>query len=472
MARRDLFLLLTVGWLILTGLATTRNAFAEPLSLTLDKAIDISLNQNPEIRAQKAAIDAADAARKQMRGHYGPTLSVDANVMVADKASEMSLGGGDTSQLPVPQTPYENVVYGLVDGFSQPTVIQEQVTSEVQVQLTMPLNNLYQIHQGYEVSKSGLTIAKEDKRAAEQTTVLNVVNSYYGALQATAQLETSKKAVEHLTEQARVVGDFVTQGLAARNDALKMEVALRDARQTLMKMESNRDLALMALVTHMGLDAQTDVALQPVNEQPLDESTLPSFDGLADTALKNRPELRKLAKQRDQARRGENVAIADMFPNLALVGTYRHAEGSKMGEKDLFVGGVALQWTAWEWGATYYGIDKAKGQRQQLELMSEHALRMVQLEIRQAYLNLKTSLNVVKVASAAVDQAQESYQIEAQRFQKGLGTTADILDAQQALTGAENNLTSAVYQSYIAKAALLKALGEPIREKAIQQSRL
>ncbi len=470
MAAREYHIPFVLGSLMLFMLNMPSFAHAEPLKLTLDKAIQISLDQNLEVRAQKAAINAADANRKQMRGHYGPSLSVDANVMIADKASEMSLGGSGGAQLPAPQTVYEGVVSELVSSLSEPTVIQEQVTSEVNVQLTMPLNNLYQIHQGYQVAKSGLKAAKQDKRRVEHETVYNVVSSYYGVLQAGAQVETAQKAVEHLAEQARVVQDFVTQGLAARNDKLKMDVALRDAKQTLMKMENNRELALAALVIYMGLEPDAQLDLEPVSGDPLDERTLPPFENVLEQAVKNRPELKKLTLQLDQAKRGENVAIADMFPSLALVGTYRHAEGSKMGESDLFIGGLALQWDAWEWGATYYGIDKAQEQKRQANLMSKHATRLVQLEARQAYLNLKTALDVVKVALAAVDQARESYQIESLRFQKGMGTTADILDAQQALTGAENNLTSAVYQSYVAKAALLKALGEPIRQKAIQEN--
>ena len=447
---------------LLVGLAFPGLCPAEPMQITLEDALSMTLKNNPEIMASKAEIRAAEAARKQMRGHYGPIFGFSSTILVWDDESYFSLGGsGDFSQLPSPTTAYEQAFAGLVEGLSSPSKLQDQVTSETKLTVAMPLNQLYQIHQGYKIHELERDISEVKLDAKRQDKRLEVITAYFHLLQAEKQLETTYSSVLHLEEQQRVVQSFVDQGMLAKNDLLKIRVALADANQKKIQATSMKSLARANLATVMGLDI--DAELLPISvpgEAPIPPEVL--LADVFDSAIDTRPETSEVRKRVRQSERGTHVAMADMLPDLNLIGAYTHTEGSSMGRENTFYGGLAISWNFWEWGATYYGIDKARANRSQAKHMNEYVERMIRLEIKKALIDFQSASEVLKVAEAAVLEAEESYDIESRNLAKGLGTTADMLDAETALVQARNNHNSAIFQCYIAKAAWLKAIGETV----------
>ena len=63
----------------------------------------------------------------------------------------------------------------------------------------------------------------------------------------------------------------------------------------------------------------------------------------------------------------------------------------------------------------------------------------VQLDVRSAYLSMKSSEESIATSSASVGLAEEDYKIKVIRYQSGVGTNLDVMDAQVALTTAKNN---------------------------------
>jgi outer membrane protein TolC len=83
----------------------------------------------------------------------------------------------------------------------------------------------------------------------------------------------------------------------------------------------------------------------------------------------------------------------------------------------------------------------------------------VRLDVRSTYLSLKSFEQSIQTSSAAVGLAEEDYKIKVIRYQAGVGTNLDVLDAQVALTTAKNNYLQAMYNynNYLAK--LDKSMG-------------
>ena len=79
------------------------------------------------------------------------------------------------------------------------------------------------------------------------------------------------------------------------------------------------------------------------------------------------------------------------------------------------------------------------------------------------YLNLKSSEQSIQTSSAAVGLAEEDYGIKVIRYQAGVGTNLDVLDAQVALTTAKNNYLKAMYDYNIYRSKLDKSMGVPVK---------
>jgi hypothetical protein len=81
------------------------------------------------------------------------------------------------------------------------------------------------------------------------------------------------------------------------------------------------------------------------------------------------------------------------------------------------------------------------------------------LDVRQCYLNLRESEKRISTTQTAVAQAEEDYRIAQVRYQAGVGTNTDVLDAQVALTTARNNFNQALYDYNMNKNALQTSMG-------------
>ena len=83
----------------------------------------------------------------------------------------------------------------------------------------------------------------------------------------------------------------------------------------------------------------------------------------------------------------------------------------------------------------------------------------VSLEVKDAYLRLQEARDKIGVAEAAVEQAEENFRINAERFKEQVATTTEVLDAQTLLTQARSNYFNALSDYNITWARLDRAMG-------------
>ena len=96
----------------------------------------------------------------------------------------------------------------------------------------------------------------------------------------------------------------------------------------------------------------------------------------------------------------------------------------------------------------------------QTQLTTRDQLRQnVTLEVRQAYLNISDAQTRAASATLGAQQAAEAARIAALRYQNGLGTFLDVINAQAQLAQAQINELNAQYDYQTALAQLVRAVG-------------
>ena len=98
--------------------------------------------------------------------------------------------------------------------------------------------------------------------------------------------------------------------------------------------------------------------------------------------------------------------------------------------------------------------------RSEAELKDQ--LSKVKLEVRTAYLNLRAAEENIKTMREALAQAQEDYRIETVRYNAGVGTNLEIMDAQDKLVSAKGDYITALYNYNVSRASLDAAMGIPV----------
>lgn len=431
--------------------------------ISLSEALAEATGQHPNIEQAKADLRAASAQRKQARAHFGPTLSASASAQLWDDEITFSAapgGGGSAPQLPPPQTPYEEVIAGLFAN-SEPTTIRSQFTWDVSLTISQPLGPLWSIYHGYKAAEYGEDAAQTQVDQATRDQARNAAVAYFRVLQARASLDTAMQSVEQLQAQVDRVRALVDAGAAKHADQLRIEVALASAKQQVSQTRAQLKLARSALAVAINRDPQ-----HPVGASSIDGVDLPSLTGqpsdAVDEAIQARPELQQLELRKEQADEGVEVAKGEYIPQLIALGQYQHTEGQGLtGSNNAFVG-LSLDWTIWSWGSRYYAIDEAQAQRVKLDSVYTQTRRQIGLQVKQAWYDLQSALEAYSVAQKAVEQAKEAYRVESVRYDAGESTPTDLLDAQSALTEAQNNRNAALYQALIKNAELIYSTGKPL----------
>jgi outer membrane protein TolC len=105
-------------------------------------------------------------------------------------------------------------------------------------------------------------------------------------------------------------------------------------------------------------------------------------------------------------------------------------------------------------------VDQAATLLRQERLQLENLRARVEYEIRSALLDVKTSDDEVAVAKQQIDLAAEQLKEAQDRYKAGVSGSLEVVQAQEAVAGANENHIQALYQNNVAKLSLVRALGE------------
>ena len=264
-------------------------------------------------------------------------------------------------------------------------------------------------------------------------------------------------------------------------DVLQAEVDLADAEQLLIKAENDLKTQIIQLNILVGLPPGRTATYEGSLEKiPLDFPM--TEEQCVAHALSNRPDLVAARKTVAIAEKAVGIEAGRFYPSVNLEGHYttrdrNYDEPGVVGgeeydrdqQNDYWTVGVNLRWTLFESGKNYYAHDKA---RQELNRQKEIVRTLedqVHTEVRTQFANMKDARGRIGVNRKFLAAARENFDLAAKRFELQVGTTQEVLDAQERLTRAETELNGALYDHQQALANLYYAVG--MRNDALNGTR-
>lgn len=412
--------------------------------LTLSRAVDVALANNPEIAAVQWDAAASENRRQVVQAAAWPTLNVEA-------------GYGR----------YLNAQRLIPARFNGEPGVFDRDIYRGDLVLRFPLFTGGRITN--EIKAAELLAQSEQKRLVRtrEELVFNLASTFYAILSQHDVIRSLEFSISAMEEHRRQIADLLAAQKAARVDLLRTEVRIADLRQNLVREQNTLAVQKRLLVNLMGVDGDAE---EIAMDATLVTEPEPEFspDNLMISALKRRGDyLAARARLEAQARRVD-AAKAGSWPVVNLVGSYgvRGApspedEGKDTkSEEDVGAVGIALTVPLFEAGRT---AAQVRQERAALAAAQER-LRKLELQIRRevetAALNVRSSSARIEATRASIAQAQESLRIERMKYDLGSGSMTDVLDAQSALLQAQTNFARAVADYRIALASLKLAIGE------------
>lgn len=416
---------------------------AETVELKLDDALQRAFATNPAISMAGYDLDSARAGYNAARSSRYITIS--------GTHSTKRSGNDDYQQQRV------------FDANNNITVIETKGIGNNHsntLSASLPLytggriqGSIKQAKARYLSSKEGLQIAYNDMRYM-------VANAYYTMLHADNSQKLSRESVARLQDHLKNVQAQYDVGVVAKVDLLRSQVELSDAEQKLIQAENAYQVAEANLNRIVGLPMDTELKLDSIlNYTAYDNDMAYCLD----YAANHRPELEQ-AKQGVEAAKGAlRMAISGHMPQVAASATQNWNHKNWPGDENgNWAVGVTVNMNIFDSGVTTSKIHGAEADLAKAHEKYRDTVDAVNLDVRTVYLNLREAEKRISSTGLAVETAQEDYRIAKLRYENGVGTNTDVLDAQVALTNAQNNYSKALYDYNTSKIALENAIGVPM----------
>jgi len=414
----------------------------EPLVLDMRACVELALAQHP--RVLKAGEDAAAARARigQAKSRRLPQAKLQAAYTYSEGFSQ-DFGGSSIINQFIGLDSFDTE-WGTISG----TASVEQV--------------LYaggQIQAAVRASKFLAESESWKKKAVYDQVEFEAKQAFYDCLLTQALIEVAQDSVTTFERHRSDAAQMLEVGLVSRFEVLRAETEL-GARQTDLESAcSAAKIALLNLRRILGTPQDRPIELSGNIEwiPPVEP-----VDTLIAEAKEHRAELLALDQAIKAAEQQVRVKWGEFLPKAAANAQYVKSEGDTMFQPEGFSVTVGAQWDIYAGGRRKHEVQEAKAQRNSLEHQRADVWRLVEMDVRQAYIRVQESIAKIRKEKGTVELGREGLRLAQVRFQEGVGRQAETLDAELALTQARTTLAQALRDYAVALAALDKAVGQSI----------
>ena len=273
---------------------------------------------------------------------------------------------------------------------------------------------------------------------------LNVAKAYYDLQQADENVRISQSAVNNAQASLKDAVALERAGVGTRFDVLRSQVNLANSQQDLTSAFSQQQIArrrlapLLNLPQSVSITAADPVKLAGLWQHPLEQSIV--------LAYQNRPELQQNLAQRNISEAQRKQALAALGPQVSLVGRYNLLDQFDDGTSvsDGYSLGVQATFSLYDGGAAKARAAQSKTNIAIAETQFSEQRNQIRFQVEQAYSTQASNLENVQTSNVALEQAKESLRLARLRFQAGVGTQTDVINALNDLTRSEGNRVKAI----------------------------
>ena len=432
---------LTTVVALLAMLMPARAQEATPtMHLTLDKAIELAMSENPTIKVAEKEIELKKVSKNEAWQNLLPTASLNGSVNYAIKAAEMNLGG-------------QTFKMGKDDASTWNGALQ------VSLPVFAPA-----IYKSMSLTKADVELAVEKSRGSKIDLVNQVTKAYYQLMLAqdsyTVLMENYKLAEENFN----IVNAKFQQGSVSEYDKISAEVQKSNAWPSVISGKNAVEIAKLQLKVLMGITADVNLVIDDNlknHEAEMDKNAAKQA-----IDLQNNSALRSIDLQAQLLKKQRGLLKTNFLPTLALSGNLQY---QSLYNKDWKVmdytwgnsSSVALSLSIPLFQASNFTKLKSnKIQQWQLAETRTNTERMLNMQAQSYLDNMTKSAEQLESNKTAVELAKKGLEISQKRYDVGKGTILELTNSQVSLTNVQLSYNNTIYDYLVAKSELNTVLGK------------
>ena len=410
----------------------------ETLRLTLDKAIEIALSDNPTIEVADQTVELKKISDKET---------------VLGLLPEASLSGAYTRTIKK-QTMVMN-------GMKFQVGIPNQYQGGLTVSLPVFAPALYK---SMKLTKTDVALAVEQARASKQDLVNQVTKAFFQMLLAQDSYAVLEKSYAQSEANFNIVKAKFEQGKVSEYDKISAEVQMRNLQPSVISARNAMELSRLQLVVLMNIEPETDFVLEG-NLTDYEEEVFAGVLTADENSLNNNSSLLQMDMNTKILKQTLSLNKQNFVPIVALQFNYMYTcmadnfkfkdyEWNPYSNVSLSVSIPLFKYS------NFSAVKKTNVQISQLMKNRDYTARQLTMQ-QQSYLNsMAASAEQVSSNKEAITQAQKGRDIAEKLYEVGRGTVLELNSAEVALTQARLTYAQSIYDYLTAKADLDKLQGK------------
>ena len=435
-------------------------------TLSLEEALEMTLSDNPAIRAAEFNRRAAQQERRAAIGLRMPQIGITGSYAYLGKDIEIDL---NTMQAPVQNLAGQILQSGMIPSDYIPSIsqmlsgamaaswalpLQDRSLGFVGGDVTVPLWMGGKINAANRAARINEQTARSQGIQQRNALVSELVERYYGLALARQVVVVRQQVVDGVRKHLEDAAALEAQGMISRSEKLYVEFKMSEAERDLQNAQSQVETIAAALNSTIG---QTD-NYQPVTAMFILERIEP-LDHFRTLAAERNPLLDQVDQKRRLAYEGVRAQRSSFLPQVVAMGGMSFYDYQVSKVLPRWAVGVGVNFKLFDGLNREYKYSAAKQTVRRVEALQDKAGNDISVLVEKLYNQMENYRTQMASIEASLAFAEEYLKTKNAAFLEGMSSSTDLIDAELNLAKVKTERIEAAYRYDVSLAQLLEAAG-------------
>ena len=435
-------------------------------TLSLEEALEMTLSDNPAIRAAEFNRRAAQQERRAAIGLRMPQIGITGSYAYLGKDIEIDLNNMKT---PVQNLAGQILQSGMIPSDYIPSIsqmlsgamaaswalpLQDRSLGFVGGDVTVPLWMGGKINAANRAARINEQTARSQGIQQRNALVSELVERYYGLALARQVVVVRQQVVDGVRKHLEDAAALEAQGMISRSEKLYVEFKMSEAERDLQNAQSQVETIAAALNSTIG---QTD-DYQPVTAMFILERIEP-LDHFRTLAAERNPLLDQVDQKRRLAYEGVRAQRSSFLPQVVAMGGMSFYDYQVSKVLPRWAVGVGVNFKLFDGLNREYKYSAAKQTVRRVEALQDKAGNDISVLVEKLYNQMENYRTQMASIEASLALAEEYLKTKNAAFLEGMSSSTDLIDAELNLAKVKTERIEAAYRYDVSLAQLLEAAG-------------
>ena len=435
-------------------------------TLSLEEALEMTLSDNPAIRAAEFNRRAAQQERRAAIGLRMPQIGITGSYAYLGKDIEIAL---NNMKAPVQNLAGQILQSGMIPSDYIPSIsqmlsgamaaswalpLQDRSLGFVGGDVTVPLWMGGKINAANRAARINEQTARSQGIQQRNALVSELVERYYGLALARQVVVVRQQVVDGVRKHLEDAAALEAQGMISRSEKLYVEFKMSEAERDLQNAQSQVETIAAALNSTIG---QTD-NYQPVTAMFILERIEP-LDHFRTLAAERNPLLDQVDQKRRLAYEGVRAQRSSFLPQVVAMGGMSFYDYQVSKVLPRWAVGVGVNFKLFDGLNREYKYSAAKQTVRRVEALQDKAGNDISVLVEKLYNQMENYRTQMASIEASLAFAEEYLKTKNAAFLEGMSSSTDLIDAELNLAKVKTERIEAAYRYDVSLAQLLEAAG-------------